>query len=97
MVQSDRQGPIRDDAEGGLRGSGGQQGRGWGGSCLGRTLRERQGRKSAAPERGTASGKLPAATNPTALHPQAGEYRDAPTGNTNGTRPGGTDGAAHGD
>src|SRR5579862_9973678 len=48
------------------------------------------------PERGTATGTLPAAANPTALHSQAGEPGEASTGNTNGTRPGGTDGVAHG-
>ena len=34
--------------------------------------------------------------HPTALHPQAGEPGEASAGDTNGARPGGPDGAAHG-
>src|SRR6266849_7192474 len=97
MVQLDRQALFRGDAAGGLRASQGQPGCGRGGSCLGRTLREGCGRKSAAPERGVADGPLSAATNPTALHSQTGKPGDASPGDTNGTRPGGTDGASHGD
>src|SRR6266446_7606931 len=97
MVQLDRQAPLRGDAAGGLYASRGQPRRGRGGSCLGRTLREGRGRKSAAPERGIADRTVSAATNPTALYSQTGKPGDASPGDTNGTRPGGTDGASYGD
>src|SRR5262249_61875245 len=96
MVQSDRQGPIRDDAEGGLRGSGGQPRRGRGGSCLGRTFREGQGRKSAAPERGVAAGGPPGPKKPTGPQPPTrGEGGGAAGGNTR-TPTGGTNRAGAG-
>src|SRR4051794_557298 len=96
VVQSDRQGPSRTDLGSRVLSSRGEPRGRRGRPCDGDDVRGPPGSEPEAPQRGAAQRALSTAADPPALHPQTGEPGVAAAGDTDGTRPGRSDGGAEG-
>src|ERR1700674_3139746 len=96
MAQPDRQTLSHRDIADGLYCGIGQSRCGRGGSRDHRAIRERSGREPGTSEREPEKRSVPPAGDQAVLHPEVGEPGTASTWDTDHTRPGCSDGAAHG-